>query len=191
MRIRFAEGVALHSAHMSHGYFDVEIYADEKLEVARKIRLVERPGEHGQPVRRDIPLCAQYYLSTITRDEKGALVAVLKHAELLKEIRLPEGKWVGTRTGSQDSPEEYSYGAVPQRGKVLLAPKDKKLVIVSLGSDDGVVEGMVLFVSRGDTKLGDVRVVVTYKNMSGAEIFTMPNGPEIKEGDDVTVEPLF
>lgn len=73
----------------------------------------------------------------------------------------------------------------------VLNVKDEKLVILSVGSDDKVAEGMVFIVYRDGKYLGDVKIVNVYKDMSGAEVVHVVSGAEIKEGDDAKTKQLL
>ncbi len=77
--------------------------------------------------------------------------------------------------------------------KVLNVRKvhDTDLVMLSVGSDDKVSEGMVFNVSRGDTYVGEVKVVKVLPKMSGAVVTYRKNGAEIKANDDAKTTPLF
>jgi len=63
--------------------------------------------------------------------------------------------------------------------------------MLSVGSDDKVSEGMVFNVSRGDTYVGEVKVVKVLPKMSGAVVTYRKNGAEIKANDDAKTTPLF
>lgn len=79
----------------------------------------------------------------------------------------------------------------PDIAAKVLTVQGKKLVILSVGSDDKVVEGMVFIVHRDGKYLGDVKIVNVYKDMSGAEVVHVVNGAEIKEGDDAKTKQLL
>ncbi len=78
----------------------------------------------------------------------------------------------------------------PQIAAKVLSVKEK-LVILSVGSDDKVAEGMVFIVYRDGKYLGDVKIVNVYKDMAGAEVVHTVSGAEIKEGDDAKTKQLL
>ncbi|HAK96705.1 MAG TPA: hypothetical protein DCM87_17355 [Planctomycetes bacterium] len=79
----------------------------------------------------------------------------------------------------------------PDIAAKVLTVQGKRLVILSVGSDDKVVEGMVFIVHRDGKYLGDVKIVNVYTDMSGAEVVHVVNGAEIKEGDDAKTKQLL
>jgi hypothetical protein len=82
-------------------------------------------------------------------------------------------------------------GAAPMIAAKVLSVKEKKLVILSVGADDKVKEGMVFIVYRDNKYLGDVKIVNVYKDMAGAEVVHTVSGAEIKEGDDAKTKQLL
>lgn len=70
--------------------------------------------------------------------------------------------------------------------KVMEVSQD--FVMISMGKDDNVVEGMKLMVSRAGNYLGDIKILKVYRDFAGAQITYRKDNAEIKEGDDVNTK---
>jgi vacuolar-type H+-ATPase subunit I/STV1 len=74
----------------------------------------------------------------------------------------------------------------PIHAKVLAVDKSVNLVMLSVGSDDGVQRGSTFTVYRKDQYIGKVEVERTFRDMCSARILPVFLGPgkEIREGDN-------
>lgn len=77
-------------------------------------------------------------------------------------------------------------------GKVKRVTKSSrgtvKLLEITIGSDDGLVEGHELIVYRGDKYLGKIRIVETSTDKAVAEVVSAAKTGLIKEGDIVATK---
>lgn len=83
------------------------------------------------------------------------------------------------------------HGAPPERnGNILVVNRSRRLVEVSIGSDEGLRSGHLLEVTRGGRYVGKIRVRQTEPNRSVAEILRDYSEGIIEEGDrvDTTLE---
>jgi len=74
----------------------------------------------------------------------------------------------------------------PVRAKVLAVRPEVNLVMLSVGSDDGVKKGYRFTVYRGEQYVGKVEVEKVFSDMSSARILTDWTKSQIKEGDDAS-----
>jgi len=96
-----------------------------------------------------------------------------RKVEELERLRGPEWRWTPPVMPKID-------------GKVFAVKADQRLVVLTVGKDDGVKEGDPFFVVRGSEYIAKVRVIQVLGDISGARIeYTVP-GKEIREGDNVT-----
>ncbi len=73
--------------------------------------------------------------------------------------------------------------APPIDGRVLAVRKDVNLVMLSVGSDDGVKPGFKFTIFRNDVYIGIVNVEKVFHDMSSARIIPDLTPKEISEGD--------
>ncbi|ADB16027.1 hypothetical protein Psta_1350 [Pirellula staleyi DSM 6068] len=76
----------------------------------------------------------------------------------------------------------------PQVEGVVLAVSDKDLIEISLGADDGLKEGHVMEVFRGNTYLGRVIIRRTAPDRAVAQIVKELQRGQIKKGDNVSTK---
>lgn len=74
-------------------------------------------------------------------------------------------------------------GGDPEITAKVVSVKDK-LVVLSVGANDGVVKGMQFIVHRNGQYLGDIKVEYVYTDMAGAEVVHLADRGLIREGDD-------
>lgn len=88
--------------------------------------------------------------------------------------------------------EKLDLPPPPVEGVITSVKKDKTsrpyLIEISIGSDDGLMEGHILDVVNRDRSkwLGQVRVVSVYPDAAVAEVILSAKNGIIQEGDDVT-----
>jgi len=68
--------------------------------------------------------------------------------------------------------------------KVLAVNNEVNIVMLSVGSDDGVKKGHVLTVYRGKKYIGQALVEKVFKDMCSARILASSRAGDAKEGDD-------
>ena len=70
----------------------------------------------------------------------------------------------------------------PIEGVVEDVDSELRLVVLSVGKNDGVKPGYEFTVYRGDRFIAKVRVTKTYDNLSGARIL-LPDDAVVQRGD--------
>ena len=78
--------------------------------------------------------------------------------------------------------------AQPLAGKVKVVNGEHNFIIIDIGNNQGVKEGMLLGVRRGDTYLGRVQIEKVYEDMSAAAILSRSIDGPIREGDVAVLE---
>lgn len=68
-----------------------------------------------------------------------------------------------------------------QEGKILVVNKEFNFIVVSVGNNKGITQGIVFGIYRGGNLIGKAQVEKVYETMSAANI--LPDSGEIKEGD--------
>jgi hypothetical protein len=91
-------------------------------------------------------------------------------------VPVRESVWSGEPTGPVS----------PIEGKVLAVRPEVNLVMLSVGSDDGVKKGFRFTVYRGEQYLGKIEVETVFSDMSSARILTDWTKDQIKENDDAS-----
>jgi cell shape-determining protein MreC len=84
-------------------------------------------------------------------------------------------------TGNQNSAEATINGTV-----TVGSARDKKHIVLDVGSTDGVRDGMQFHVYRGSTYKGRVRANVTAPDTCVCTIEQLVNGQTLESGDRVT-----
>ena len=87
--------------------------------------------------------------------------------------------------------ERYDIGEItlaaapvdPVRGRIVRTVSDAGLVVLSVGTDDNVQQGMEFMVSRGTDYVGKVRVRTTERDMATAVVLPDVTQGEIMVGD--------
>ena len=74
----------------------------------------------------------------------------------------------------------------PVRGSVLAVRADTNIVMLSVGVDDQVTQGLELTISRGNDYIGKVRVERVFADMCSARILPDLTKGDIREGDDAS-----
>ena len=87
------------------------------------------------------------------------------------------------RRDDKDRAHRIAQPGAPILGKVLAVRPEVNLVILSVGSDDGVKRGYRFTISRGERRIGTVEVEKAFADMSSARIIEVWKD-RIKEGDD-------
>lgn len=120
------------------------------------------------------------------------LVAVQKEKARL-EKDLHHNSWIIQTLMDNGVPvREIVFGSEPAgpttpiRGKVLAVRPEVNLVMLSVGSDDGVKKGYRFTVYRGEQYVGKVEVEKVFSDMSSARILTDWTKGPIKENDDAS-----
>jgi hypothetical protein len=85
----------------------------------------------------------------------------------------------GGGTGGPGEPQP------PQQGKVTAADGRANIVVISIGSEDGVKAGYRYVVSRGNSYVGTIEVTSTEAKQSAARSLRDLQKSEIRSGDDV------
>ncbi len=79
----------------------------------------------------------------------------------------------------------------PIRAKVIAPRPDAKLVMLSVGSDDGVKKGYRFTVYRNDQYIGKVEVVKVFNDMCSAKVLKPWTKGRIREGDEVATRVYY
>ena len=81
---------------------------------------------------------------------------------------------------------------VPQlTGIVEAVDPEDRIVVLSIGSDQGVKEGYQFGVSRGGEYIGKVRVIQVYDDLSGAEVVYTRDQQRIEVGDSANTVYIY
>jgi hypothetical protein len=114
--------------------------------------------------------------------EKSRLEKDLHHNSWIIQTLMDHGVpvreivWSGEPTGPVS----------PIQGKVLAVRSEVNLVMLSVGSDDGVKKGFRFTVYRGEDYVGKIEVEKVFSDMSSARILTDWTRKSIKENDDAS-----
>jgi len=114
--------------------------------------------------------------------EKARLEKDLHHNSWIIQTLMDHGVpvreivWSGEPTGPVS----------PISGKVLAVRPEVNLVMLSVGSDDGVKKGFRFTVYRGEDYVGKIEVEKVFSDMSSARILTDWTRKPIKENDDAS-----
>ncbi|MBI5149880.1 MAG: hypothetical protein HZA28_03815 [Candidatus Omnitrophica bacterium] len=73
-------------------------------------------------------------------------------------------------------------------GRILTVDGENEFVIVNLGANHGIKEGQVLSVSRGDARLGDIKVTRVQPEMSAADLVPPLSSRQVHKDDQVTIQ---
>lgn len=76
--------------------------------------------------------------------------------------------------------------AKPMDGNIIAVSQDVPIVMISLGTDEGIEKGTQFTVYRGSQFIGQVVVEEVYKDMSAARIIRNMTVKNIQKGDSVT-----
>ncbi|MBQ3388450.1 MAG: hypothetical protein IJG60_04470 [Thermoguttaceae bacterium] len=108
-----------------------------------------------------------------------------KNLELTEEF--DKAKTVLNMNGLEPNPELYDQNLPFQVKGAIQAVQEgpRGLVMITLGSDDGLKPGHQLNVARGDTYLGKIEVVTVEPHRAVCRVLPEFRQGTIKEGDDV------
>ena len=108
-----------------------------------------------------------------------------KNLELTEEF--DKAKTVLNMNGLEPNPELYDQNLPFQVKGAIQAVQEgpRGLVMITLGSDDGLKPGHQLNVARGDTYLGNIEVVTVEPHRAVCRVLPEFRQGTIKEGDDV------
>ena len=111
--------------------------------------------------------------------ERARLERDLHHQSWMIDELMRKGVQVAEIVfGAEATPSE------PIKGKVMAVRKDVNLVMLSVGTDQGVKAGYRFIVYRSDEYIGKVEVEQTFKDMCSARILIPWTKGEIRENDD-------
>jgi hypothetical protein len=138
----------------------------------------------------------------VANDERGAAVKAANQAQLDLENEQDRARQLEQNLAScEDARARLEFAAraraagggtggpgepqPPQQGKVTAADPRANIVVISLGSEDGVKAGYRYVVSRGADYVGTVEVTSTEAKQSAARSLRDLQKSEIRTGDDV------
>jgi tetratricopeptide (TPR) repeat protein len=104
--------------------------------------------------------------------------------EIRRSLRMAEDAHI--RRDDRDRAHRIALPGAPVLGKVLAVRPEVNLVMLSVGSDDGVKRGCRFTITRGERRIGTVEVEKVFTDMSSARIIDVWKDP-IKEGDDAAL----
>ena len=96
----------------------------------------------------------------------------------------PAATWIWRHLGVDRAADEAPTPAID--GQIVAVSGQQGIVVLSVGSDDGVESGHVFAVFRGDTFIGKVRATKVTKDLSGARILYLDGSVSIQAGDSAT-----
>ena len=72
-----------------------------------------------------------------------------------------------------------------QQGKVLQADNEHNIVVISLGSEDGVKAGYKYTVSRGSSFVAEIQITNVQTKSAAGKVLTGLGKMPVKTGDDI------
>jgi cell shape-determining protein MreC len=118
-------------------------------------------------------------------DESNEKVKVLSAEKKIIEDSLAQAQKDLNRLQELDRLRAESKAPLELSGRVLAINKQWNFVVLDVGKDDKLVEGVDLTVYRGDTLIGKVRSVSVEANTAIADILPEWTKTEIQVGDKV------
>ena len=83
------------------------------------------------------------------------------------------------------SPGSKTEKSLKDEGRVLTVDAENEFVIVNLGQKDGISEGVVLSILRGEQYLGDVQVTRVQPEMAAADFIPPLASQNVNKNDRV------
>ena len=162
---------------------DVASVVDDTLRLKEELVLLEK-------TRDALKERAEKYASK-KRQAKGPLARRVRRREIEEaredlEEDLEEEEQIVEADLTEEVEEIYFETGKPDIvGEVLTINREFDFVVVSIGKNDGIKEGMVLVVSRDDTVLAKAEVETVRQNISAATLIDKDSISRLRAGDKV------
>lgn len=158
----------------------------EALELRKQNEVITRTRDEELRFRMELEdklRAEQDKVAILSSTIKDRLKEIVLYKKALRQVGADAD--VATLAAKQEPPP-------PVDGKVINILKNSRgkvdMLEITIGSDDGLAEGHVLFVYRGNKYLGQARIVETSTDKAVAEVTKRAKTGLIQEGDNVTTK---